>query len=81
DLLFATDEDGYWSKITFQFTALDETTRFALYNAYMTGDTLHGVAIDDVSVELVPEPATMLVLAAGLPLLLKRRRRRVSSKQ
>ncbi|MCP4377215.1 MAG: cellulase family glycosylhydrolase [bacterium] len=81
DLLFATDEDGYWSKITFQFTALDETTRFALYNAYMTGDTLHAVAIDDVSVELVPEPATMLVLAAGLPLLLKRRRRRVGSKQ
>jgi len=41
-------------------------------------DTLATLTVDDTGawLEIIPEPATMILLAGGLPLLLRRRRRR-----
>ncbi len=53
-----------------------------LYSGTIDGRDVHvyfGMASMDVSniaLDQVPEPATMIMLAAGLPLLLKRRRSR-----
>jgi hypothetical protein len=41
---------GAWQQYTFAFTATGTTTRIGIYNSYKTGDTVHSINVDDVSV-------------------------------
>jgi hypothetical protein len=47
--LFATNTAGTWAEVMFQFTATGTSTRLGVYNANMSGDTVHSINIDDVS--------------------------------
>jgi MYXO-CTERM domain-containing protein len=49
-----------------------------IYNSYKTGDTIHSIDVDDVSVTAVPEPSAALLGGLGLLALLRRRRIAVS---
>ena len=52
---------GAWQQVTFVFTAPGTTTRIGLYNSQKTGDTMHSLNVDDVSVlpiTLYPQIAT-----------------------
>ncbi|MCP4377213.1 MAG: PEP-CTERM sorting domain-containing protein [bacterium] len=72
---FSTTSTTYSQVTTFQFTAKGTSTRFGLYNA--VAGTNSPVDLDDVSVTVVPEPATMSLLAlGGLGVLLRRRSRK-----
>ncbi len=51
--------------ILFSVRAREATTGYTWYSVMLN---------DDVNITVVPEPVTMMILAAGLPLLLKRRR-------
>ncbi len=71
---YATVAD--WTKLTYQFTATGTTTRIALRNV-AAGYKENAVNLDSVSLVVVPEPATMSLLAlGGLGVLARRRRRR-----
>jgi MYXO-CTERM domain-containing protein len=70
--------DDTWSEYTFNFTATATTTRMGIYNSYKTGDTIHSIDVDDVSVTAVPEPSAALLGGLGLLALLRRRRIAVS---
>jgi len=65
---------GAWAEYTFNFTATATTTRIGIYNSYKTGDTVHSINVDDVSVTAVPEPSAALLGGLGLLALLRRRR-------
>lgn len=70
DQSFLTNEDGSWSQVSFQFTAIDTTTRFGIYSDPLAPMSID---VDDVSVTLVPEPATMVLLGLGGLIIRKRR--------
>jgi hypothetical protein len=53
--LFATNTAGTWAEVMFQFTATGTSTRLGVYNANMSGDTVHSINIDDVSVTLLED--------------------------
>jgi hypothetical protein len=70
DQNFLTNEDGSWSQVSFQFTAIDTTTRFGIYSNPVEPISID---VDDVSVTAVPEPTTLALLGLGGLLLRKRR--------
>ena len=62
--------------LTGTFTGLDEggvVDSFGDMDLFITCAACNG---NDVALYSVPEPSTLILLAAGLPVLLKRRRRR-----
>ncbi|MCP3976664.1 MAG: hypothetical protein GY720_19430 [bacterium] len=61
--LVDTQGDGSWSEVTFQFTAAGTATRLGLYNAFMSGDTVHSINIDDASV--IPQGGGAEAIANG----------------
>lgn len=63
-----------WTYYTFTVTATASTTRLEFQDASQYNNT-YGALLDDVSVQLVPEPATLVALGTGLAGLLIRRRR------
>jgi hypothetical protein len=71
----ATSGQGVnWAFQSVIFTAVDSTTRVQFTNATPAGDNFAG--IDAVSVEAVPEPATLALFGLGLAFLGTRRRSR-----
>lgn len=69
DKNFLTTEDGLWSQVSFQFTAIDTTTRLGIYSNPLAPMSIN---VDDVSVTLVPEPATLALLGLGGVLIRRR---------
>ena len=49
--------------------------RVLMVGKNLDGDLLDGWGIDDLSYTFIPEPATLLLLALGLPVVMKRKRR------
>jgi hypothetical protein len=49
DTLVGTDATGAWSQGTASFTATSTTTRLGVYNAYMSGQSVHSINIDDIT--------------------------------
>lgn len=74
--VFTSDASGDWSEATFQFIATSTTTRFGIYNAYTQDlqSSVHSINVDDASVTLVPEPASVVLMTMGGSVLLRRRR-------
>ncbi len=76
DVMFAAPayaNAASWTELSYEFTAASTTTRIAFQN--IGGG--HGINIDSASLEVVPEPATMSLLAlGGLGVLLRRRSRK-----
>jgi len=60
-----------WVQLSFTSTAIDTNGRIILRGK----DQISSVIIDDISVEAVPEPATLAVLA-GIAAIIKRRKSR-----
>jgi hypothetical protein len=46
--VFPSPADGSWGRVTFEFTARGGESRFGIYNAHRSGDTVHSVNVDDV---------------------------------
>ncbi len=59
-----------WERRQIIFNAVDVQTQITLYGNNISGDTGNaGMWIDNISVELVPEPTTLLLLGLGAVLL------------
>lgn len=69
---FDITDPTQWTQHQFQFTATGATTTIALSDVVGAGAN---IAVDNVSVTLVPEPATAACLAMGLGAIVARRRR------
>jgi hypothetical protein len=67
-----TFNDVNWAPFSFQFTAATSQTAIAFVNATPVGNNYAG--LDNVSLVAVPEPASLLVVAAGVVWLASRRR-------
>jgi choice-of-anchor C domain-containing protein len=63
-----------WVYHSLFFTAASSSTTLSFLS--QTSGAFYGPALDDVSVSVAPEPASMALLATGVGLLLIRRRRR-----
>ena len=61
-----------WTSMSFRFTADATSTTLTFVNT--SQNTAFGPALDNVSAEAVPEPVSMLILAAGGALALRRRK-------
>ncbi len=61
-----------WSLQSASFVASGASTSITFYNGYGGGDN-NNIGIDDVSVEAVPEPATLAILGLGLAAIKRRR--------
>jgi len=66
--------DVFWSLENFDFTATSGTTTVAFINSTSLGNNYAG--LDNVSLSSVPEPASLLLVGAGLCSFLTRRLRK-----
>lgn len=64
-----------WNSFSIPFTAMQSSTTLKFINRQDAN--LHFVNVDNAAVELVPEPATMLVLSAGIAALARRKRKQI----
>lgn len=69
-----TDLSAMWNTASMTFVAASSTTRLTFTDAGSTTISTD-LFVDNVAVEAVPEPMTMLALAGGAAALLRRRRR------
>lgn len=68
-----TDLSALWNSTSVTFVAASSTTRLTFTDAGSTTSSTD-LFVDNVAVEAVPEPMTMLALAGGAVALLRRRR-------
>ena len=69
-------DDMNWTPQTFTFTATSTTTTLAFMAVSPPSPSPHGAALDNVEVNAIPEPSTILLLGCGLAGLAALRRRR-----
>lgn len=70
-----TVNTGEWIKYTVSFAAIEGTARLAL-NYTGEADFLNYVGLDNLTINQVPEPSSILILAAGAMGLVAARRRK-----
>ncbi|MBS1718274.1 MAG: DUF642 domain-containing protein [Armatimonadetes bacterium] len=61
-----------WDTHTWLFTANSTTTTLSIFETNPTGSIYNG--LDNISVEAVPEPASMVALGVGVAAMIRRRR-------
>lgn len=71
-----SNADMGWLSKSWTFTATAAQTTLEFRSLTQEPETGYGPAVDNISVTVVPEPATMFACACAAPLVLARRRRR-----
>jgi hypothetical protein len=69
----SNDLSAIWNSTSVTFTAVGATTRLTFSDAGSTTNSTD-LLVDNVAVEAVPEPMTMIALAGGVAAMLRRRR-------